>query len=174
MYTLYKFHFLNGISEINQLFDDILIIWPAPVYIHLYIPFSFRIFWLSEHTQAHVLYSFRCLILVFQVPMLLWCWPLCPVSSFRWRQKLYLPNCFRDLSSVWFLDSHLILKTRELCGPRVEWSATLDTAHRTCLRHVCGNSYVLMPAFIILYSSSINHYKGLINSQKFYSCPKPK
>ncbi len=30
MYTLYKFHFLNGISE---LFDDILIIWPAPVYI---------------------------------------------------------------------------------------------------------------------------------------------
>ncbi len=32
MYRLYKFHFLNGISEINQLFDDILIIWPAPVY----------------------------------------------------------------------------------------------------------------------------------------------
>ncbi len=32
MYTLYKFHFLNGISEINQLFDDILIIWPAPVF----------------------------------------------------------------------------------------------------------------------------------------------
>ncbi len=31
MYTLYKFHFLNGISKINQLFDDILIIWPAPV-----------------------------------------------------------------------------------------------------------------------------------------------
>ncbi len=35
MYTLYKFHFLNGISEINQLSDDILIIWPAPVYIYL-------------------------------------------------------------------------------------------------------------------------------------------
>ncbi len=35
MYTLYKFHFLNGISEINQLFDDILIIWPAPVYVTL-------------------------------------------------------------------------------------------------------------------------------------------
>ncbi len=32
MYTLYKFHFLNGINEINQLFNDILIIWPAPVY----------------------------------------------------------------------------------------------------------------------------------------------
>ncbi len=32
MYTLYKFHLLNGTSEINQLFDDILIIWPAPVY----------------------------------------------------------------------------------------------------------------------------------------------
>ncbi len=24
--------FFRGISEINQLFDDILIIWPAPVY----------------------------------------------------------------------------------------------------------------------------------------------
>ncbi len=36
MYTLYKFHFLNGISEINQLFDDILIIWPAPVYVYIY------------------------------------------------------------------------------------------------------------------------------------------
>ncbi len=35
MYTLYKFHFLNGISEINQLFDDILIILPAPVYINI-------------------------------------------------------------------------------------------------------------------------------------------
>ena len=31
MNIIYKFHFLNGISEINQLFDDILIIWPAPV-----------------------------------------------------------------------------------------------------------------------------------------------
>ncbi len=28
--NVYKFHFLNGISEINQFFDDILIIWPAP------------------------------------------------------------------------------------------------------------------------------------------------
>ncbi len=43
MYTLYKFHFLNGISEINQLFDDILIIWPASVcmyvcmYVYIYI-----------------------------------------------------------------------------------------------------------------------------------------
>ncbi len=37
MYTLYKFHFLNGISEINQLFDDILIIWPAPVYIYILV-----------------------------------------------------------------------------------------------------------------------------------------
>ncbi len=37
MYTLYKFHFLNGISEIIQLFDDILIIWPAPVYIIWFI-----------------------------------------------------------------------------------------------------------------------------------------
>ena len=36
MYTLYNFHFLNGITEINQLFDDILIIWPAPVCIYIY------------------------------------------------------------------------------------------------------------------------------------------
>ncbi len=40
MYTLYKFHFLNEISEINQLFDDILIIWPAPVYIAQYAVIS--------------------------------------------------------------------------------------------------------------------------------------
>ncbi len=40
MYTLYKFHFLNGISEINQLFDDILIIWPAPVYYVYASPYS--------------------------------------------------------------------------------------------------------------------------------------
>ncbi len=32
MYTLYKFHFFNGISEINQLFDDILIISRACVH----------------------------------------------------------------------------------------------------------------------------------------------
>ncbi len=37
MYTLYKFHFLIGISEINQLYDDILIIWPAPVYAHVFV-----------------------------------------------------------------------------------------------------------------------------------------
>ncbi len=37
MYTLYKFHFLNGISEINQLFDDILIKRPAPVCVYIYI-----------------------------------------------------------------------------------------------------------------------------------------
>ncbi len=36
MYTLYKFHFLNGISEINKLIDDILIIWPAPVCMYIY------------------------------------------------------------------------------------------------------------------------------------------
>ncbi len=31
MYTYTSLHFLNGICEINQLFEDILIIWPAPV-----------------------------------------------------------------------------------------------------------------------------------------------
>ncbi len=41
MYTLYKFHFLNGISEINQLFDDILIIWPAPVYLVTHFSFYY-------------------------------------------------------------------------------------------------------------------------------------
>ena len=40
MYTLYNFHFLNGITEINQLFDDILIIWPAPVYSELKTPWQ--------------------------------------------------------------------------------------------------------------------------------------
>ncbi len=32
MYTLIPFKKWNLYSEINQLFDDILIIWPAPVY----------------------------------------------------------------------------------------------------------------------------------------------
>ncbi len=36
MYTLYKFHFLNGISEINQLFDDILL-YDQHLYIYIYI-----------------------------------------------------------------------------------------------------------------------------------------
>ncbi len=31
---------LNGISEINQLFDDILIIWPAPVYTYIHVLFD--------------------------------------------------------------------------------------------------------------------------------------
>ncbi len=46
MYKLYKFHFLNGISEINQLFDDILIIWPAPVYT---VPFLVKPVYHFEH-----------------------------------------------------------------------------------------------------------------------------
>ncbi len=48
MYTLYKFHFLNGISEINQLFGDILMIWPAPVYVtdvYIYIYIYINCFW---------------------------------------------------------------------------------------------------------------------------------
>ncbi len=49
MYTLYKFHFLNGISEINQLFDDILIIWPAPVYIFIYI-YIYTVLSVNEYT----------------------------------------------------------------------------------------------------------------------------
>jgi len=32
MNIIFKFHFLNGITEINQLFDDTLIIWPAVYY----------------------------------------------------------------------------------------------------------------------------------------------
>ncbi len=51
MYTLYNFHFLNGISEINQLFDDILIIWPAPVYIFKHLDYSF-VFVFYESTQT--------------------------------------------------------------------------------------------------------------------------
>ncbi len=57
MYTLYKFHFLNGISEINQLFDDILIIWPAPVYIYvckdsLYSLFHFLVLQLNKNEKC--------------------------------------------------------------------------------------------------------------------------
>ena len=33
MNIIYKFHFLNGITEINQLFDDILIILTSTCYI---------------------------------------------------------------------------------------------------------------------------------------------
>ncbi len=58
MYTLYKFHFLNGISEINQLFDDILIIWPAPVYIYNIIPFyKWTKNCKQNHTCAKVIHS---------------------------------------------------------------------------------------------------------------------
>ncbi len=55
MYTLYKFHFLNGISEINQLFDDILIIWPAPVYIYIY----------THYTVLKPFYAFmKCIFII--------------------------------------------------------------------------------------------------------------
>ncbi len=67
-YTLYKFHFLNGISEINQLFDDILIIWPAPVYKYnrillvcpLLVHFSFTLYKipLSRSLKPHFLMYF--------------------------------------------------------------------------------------------------------------------
>ncbi len=56
MYTLYNFHFLNGISEINQLFDDILIIWPAPVYIseiniYTYFNWNFIYFYFAKKNK---------------------------------------------------------------------------------------------------------------------------
>ncbi len=56
MYTLYKFHFLNGISEINQLFDDILIIWPAPVYI-FYLIKSFPLSHIKPFSDACLCYA---------------------------------------------------------------------------------------------------------------------
>ncbi len=59
MYTLYKFHFLNGISEINQLFDDILIIWPAPVYIEMFKSVPYMLFLYSV--------SYRFLIIFFWI-----------------------------------------------------------------------------------------------------------
>ncbi len=49
MYTLYKFYFLNGISEINQLFDDILIIWPAPVYLVTHFSFYYYYYYYLLH-----------------------------------------------------------------------------------------------------------------------------
>ncbi len=55
MYTLYKFHFLNGISEINQLFDDILIIWPAPVYIYSISQSEY-----TPHIFVNIYYIFSC------------------------------------------------------------------------------------------------------------------
>ncbi len=51
MYTLYKFHFLNGISEINQLFDDILIIWPAPVY-RDFLKYKYK----NKNTEIYTVY----------------------------------------------------------------------------------------------------------------------
>lgn len=103
---------------------------------HLHLLFSFRIFRLSK---CHICCDHDN----------------CHVSTFRWRQKLCLPNCFRDLSSVWFLDSLSTLKTLELYGPRVEWSATLNHAHRTCLSHLSfDNSCVLVSSFILYYSNT--------------------
>ncbi len=68
MYTLYKFHFLNGISEINQLFDDILIIWPAPVYIYtvymymyIYVCIYIYIYLYSTVIMTGWLYSYNTL-----------------------------------------------------------------------------------------------------------------
>ncbi len=52
MYTLYKFHFFNGISEINQLFDDILIIWPAPVYVQ--VIFYHKIILINWYLITHI------------------------------------------------------------------------------------------------------------------------
>ncbi len=62
MYTLYKFHFLNGISEINQLFDDILIIWPAPVVLLIHRHLNGSLFFIlistdvKWYTQARLLF----------------------------------------------------------------------------------------------------------------------
>ena len=35
IYNIWKFNFLNGNMEINQLFHDILILWQGPVYVSL-------------------------------------------------------------------------------------------------------------------------------------------
>ncbi len=61
MYTLYKFHFLNGISEINQLFDDILIIWPAPVFILKYKILKYNRKQFLNHNNISELYCSRCI-----------------------------------------------------------------------------------------------------------------
>ncbi len=69
MYTLYKFHFLNGISEINQLFDDILILWPAPVYIYIYIYdlsiICFSFFSSSHHCSYHYIGNWTGFVVFF-------------------------------------------------------------------------------------------------------------
>ena len=51
-YTVYKFHFLNGITEIIQLFDDILIYWPAPVLIYT---MTFGVIFVSYDSEEEVL-----------------------------------------------------------------------------------------------------------------------
>ncbi len=35
MYLIHEFHILSWITEINELFHDILIYWDAPVYIYI-------------------------------------------------------------------------------------------------------------------------------------------
>ncbi len=37
IYLLHEFHNLSWITEINELFHDILIYWDAPVYVYIYI-----------------------------------------------------------------------------------------------------------------------------------------
>ncbi len=71
MYTLYKFHFLNGISEINQLFDDILIIWPAPLYIYIIIIFILHNYYYfnfnNYFTEFNILYMMNIFIFILNV-----------------------------------------------------------------------------------------------------------
>ncbi len=63
IYLIHEFHNLSWITEINELFHDILIYWDAPVYLcTLYIPACFRwwglFFWIiTTGSSKH-----KCLI----------------------------------------------------------------------------------------------------------------
>ncbi len=52
---------MNGISEINQLFDDILIIWPAPVCIYIYI----YIYIAQLYMQFILIFQFILLLFIY-------------------------------------------------------------------------------------------------------------
>ncbi len=68
MYTLYKFHFLNGISEINQLFDDILIMTSTCIYIYIYIYQPYRLIHsANEHKSLSAFSGCYCICLILSI-----------------------------------------------------------------------------------------------------------
>ncbi len=44
MYLIHEFHILSWITEINELFHDILIYWDAPVYIYKKLHYGYYLY----------------------------------------------------------------------------------------------------------------------------------